>query len=65
MEEWQSLKMLISENFPDKSYTDLWELLLTKDPYKTDSRLSQNSALLEYFLIVLFFCMCCVLNIER
>ncbi|XP_030260383.1 zinc finger protein 862-like isoform X2 [Sparus aurata] len=36
MEEWQSLKMLISENFPDKSYTDLWELLLTKDPYKTD-----------------------------
>ncbi|XP_030288729.1 zinc finger protein 862-like [Sparus aurata] len=38
MEEWQSLKMLISENFPDKSYSDLWELLLTKDPYKTDYR---------------------------
>ena len=46
MEEWQSLKMLISKNFPDKSYTDLWELLLTKDPYKTDYRVSKNLALL-------------------
>ncbi|XP_076121139.1 zinc finger protein 862 isoform X2 [Alosa pseudoharengus] len=35
-EEWQSVKALISHTFQDKSYSSLWQMLLTKEPYKTD-----------------------------
>ncbi|XP_041954873.1 zinc finger protein 862-like isoform X1 [Alosa sapidissima] len=35
-EEWQSVKALISHTFQDKSYRSLWQMLLTKEPYKTD-----------------------------
>eukprot|EP00063_Salmo_salar_P096817 XP_014071652.1 PREDICTED: uncharacterized protein LOC106613670 isoform X2 [Salmo salar] len=35
-DEWQGLKILVSHNFKDKSYSGLWETLLTKDPYRHD-----------------------------
>eukprot|EP00063_Salmo_salar_P089714 XP_014064549.1 PREDICTED: uncharacterized protein LOC106609988 [Salmo salar] len=33
-DEWQGLKILVSHNFKDKSYSGLWETMLTKDPYR-------------------------------
>lgn len=35
-EEWFSLKVLINTTFLDKDYTNLWEIMLTKLPYKDD-----------------------------
>ncbi|XP_053506635.1 zinc finger protein 862-like isoform X2 [Ictalurus furcatus] len=35
-DEWQGLKILISHNFKDKTYSGLWETMLTKDPYRLD-----------------------------
>ncbi|XP_051548136.1 uncharacterized protein LOC127437339 [Myxocyprinus asiaticus] len=35
-DEWQGLKILVSHNFKDKSYSGLWETMLTKDPYRHD-----------------------------
>ncbi|CAM4611684.1 unnamed protein product [Leuciscus chuanchicus] len=35
-DEWQGLKTLVSHNFKDKSYSGLWETMLTKDPYRLD-----------------------------
>ncbi|XP_016101603.1 zinc finger protein 862-like [Sinocyclocheilus grahami] len=35
-DEWQGLKILVSQNFRDKTYSGLREMLLTKDPYKQD-----------------------------
>ncbi|KAM7434192.1 hypothetical protein ABFA07_015672 [Porites harrisoni] len=35
-EEWFSLKVLINTTFLDKDYTSLWEIMLTKLPYKDD-----------------------------
>ena len=32
-EEFVALKMLISRTFRDKSYTSLWEMMLTREPY--------------------------------
>lgn len=34
--EWQCLKILVSQNLKDKTYSGLWETMLTKDPYKHD-----------------------------
>lgn len=34
--EWQCLKILVSHNLKDKTYSGLWETMLTKDPYKHD-----------------------------
>ena len=36
--QWVSLKILVSTQFKDKSYEDLWAILLTKPPYKEDLR---------------------------
>lgn len=41
-DEWQGLKILVSQNFRDKTYTGLLEMLLTKDPYKQDYKVRQN-----------------------
>lgn len=30
------MKFFVANTFRDKSYSDLWQILLTKDPYKTD-----------------------------
>ncbi|XP_029519015.1 uncharacterized protein LOC115131433 isoform X1 [Oncorhynchus nerka] len=35
-DEWQGLKILVSHKFKDKSYSGLWETMLTKDPYRHD-----------------------------
>ncbi|KAM9524715.1 zinc finger protein 862-like [Salvelinus alpinus] len=35
-DEWQGLKILVRHNFKDKSYSGLWETMLTKDPYRHD-----------------------------
>lgn len=35
-DEWQGLKILVSHNFKDKSYSGLWETMLTKDTYRHD-----------------------------
>ncbi|XP_052328496.1 uncharacterized protein LOC127909931 [Oncorhynchus keta] len=32
----EGLKILVSHNFKDKSYSGLWETMLTKDPYRHD-----------------------------
>lgn len=34
--QWVSLKILVSTQFRDKSYQDLWAILLTNAPYKED-----------------------------
>lgn len=34
--EWRQVKVLVANTFRDKSYLDLWQILLTKDPYKDD-----------------------------
>lgn len=34
--EWRRMKFFVANTFRDKSYSDLWQILLTKDPYKTD-----------------------------
>ena len=34
--QWVSLKILVSTQFKDKSYEDLWAIFLTKAPYKED-----------------------------
>lgn len=34
--QWVSLKILVSTQFKDKAYVDLWATLLTKTPYKED-----------------------------
>ena len=34
--EWQGLKILVSQNFKDKSYSGLWETMLTKEPYREE-----------------------------
>ena len=34
--EWRQLKVVVSNSFQDKSYSDLWQLLLSKEPYKSD-----------------------------
>lgn len=33
-DEWQGLKILVRQNFKDKSYSGLWETMLTKEQYK-------------------------------
>lgn len=35
-DEWQGLKILVSQTFKDKSYSGLWETMLTKEPYRED-----------------------------
>ncbi|XP_060786920.1 zinc finger protein 862-like [Neoarius graeffei] len=35
-EEFQGLKLLISQLFMDKTYLSLWEMILTREPYCTD-----------------------------
>ncbi|KAM9558481.1 zinc finger protein 862-like isoform 1-T4 [Salvelinus alpinus] len=35
-DEWQGLEIPVSHNFKDKSYSGLWETMLTKDPYRHD-----------------------------
>ena len=35
-EEWFSLKFLVNTTFRDKDYTSVWEIMLTKLPYKED-----------------------------
>ena len=35
-EEWVPLKILVNTTFLDKDYTSLWEIILTKLPYKDD-----------------------------
>ncbi|XP_059930487.1 zinc finger protein 862-like [Gadus macrocephalus] len=35
-DEWQGLKILVSQSFKDKSYSGLWETMLTKEPYRED-----------------------------
>lgn len=35
-EEWFSLKVLVNTTFRDKDYTSVWEIMLTKLPYKED-----------------------------
>lgn len=35
-EEWFSLKVLVNTTILDKYYTSLWEIMLTKLPYKDD-----------------------------
>lgn len=42
-DEWQGIKILVSQNFRDKTYTGLWEILLTNDPYKQDYKVRQSS----------------------
>lgn len=34
--QWVSLKILVTTQFKDKAYVDLWATLLTKTPYKED-----------------------------
>jgi hypothetical protein len=34
--QWGLLKHLIATEFMDKSYTELWILMITKEPYKTN-----------------------------
>ena len=34
--EMRHMKFFVANTFRDKSYSDLWQILLTKDPYKTD-----------------------------
>ena len=34
--EWRYMKFFVVNTFRHKSYSDLWQILLTKDPYKTD-----------------------------
>ncbi|KAM9561291.1 uncharacterized protein ACWYII_022829 [Salvelinus alpinus] len=36
LDAWQGLKIPVSHNFKDKSYSGLWETMLTKDPYRHD-----------------------------
>ncbi|XP_036960656.1 uncharacterized protein LOC119023096 isoform X2 [Acanthopagrus latus] len=36
LDKWQGLKILVSQNFKDKSYSGLWETMLTKEPYRED-----------------------------
>ena len=38
MQEWRKMKMLIHSNFSRKSYLELYQQLLTKDPYRDDFR---------------------------
>ncbi|KAK0144423.1 Zinc finger protein 862 [Merluccius polli] len=35
-DEWRQLKVLVSQNFRDKTNTGLWQMLLTKDSYKQE-----------------------------
>nr|XP_033476284.1 zinc finger protein 862-like [Epinephelus lanceolatus] len=35
-DEWRQLKVLVSQNFRDKTNTGLWQMLLMKDPYKQE-----------------------------
>lgn len=41
-DEWQGLKILVSHNFKDKSYSGLWETMLTKDAYRQDYKVGQQ-----------------------
>ena len=34
--EWRYMKFFVVNTFRHKSYSDLWQILLTKNPYKTD-----------------------------
>ena len=36
--EWRKLKLTVTANFQNKSYNELYKLLLTKEPYLTDHR---------------------------
>ena len=36
--EWRDMKKLVSNNFSDKSYLELYKILLTKKPYKDNLR---------------------------
>ena len=47
-EEWFSLKVLINTTFLDKDYTSLWQIMLTKLPYKDDFK---NLHLVEIMLV--------------
>lgn len=49
-DEW--LKTLVSQNFRDKTYTGLWEMLLTKDSYKQDYKVRQSHQIVYSCLFV-------------
>lgn len=34
--EWRQMKVFVANTFRDKSYSDLWQILLSKDSYKSD-----------------------------
>ncbi|XP_060760948.1 zinc finger protein 862-like [Neoarius graeffei] len=40
--EWQGLKILVSQHFKDKHYSGLWETMLTKGPYREDYKVSKH-----------------------
>ncbi|MED6261723.1 hypothetical protein ATANTOWER_009052 [Ataeniobius toweri] len=40
-QEWQLLKTIVRTTFKDKSYLGLWQTLLTKEPYCSDSGISE------------------------
>ena len=48
-EEFVALKMLISRTFRDKSYTSLWEMMLTREQYCSEFEV------FIYFLIQSFY----------
>ncbi|MEQ2221997.1 hypothetical protein ILYODFUR_021337 [Ilyodon furcidens] len=41
LQEWQLLKTIVRTTFKDKSYLGLWQTLLTKEPYCSDSEISE------------------------
>ncbi|XP_060777194.1 zinc finger protein 862-like isoform X1 [Neoarius graeffei] len=48
--EWQGLKILVSQHFKDKHYSGLWETMLTKEPYREDYK---NILELVHMMLVL------------
>ena len=48
--EWRKLKLIVTANFQNKSYNELYKLLLTKEPYRTDL---QNILYIVEILLVL------------
>ena len=48
--EWRQLKVLVSNSFHDKNYAKLWQIMLTKEPYKSDFA---NVLLLVELMLVL------------
>ena len=48
--EWRQLKVLVSNSFHDKNCAELWQIMLTKEPYKSDFA---NVLLLVELMLVL------------